>query len=322
MLFNSILSTKNVENTILNEMLNKVSEEELFSAFSLVYKKNYETQEIKETCFKYFQSNLKKANKGFLNEIEFTKDFDAYKPKEVDANIAKPDYKTIFKPANNVSYDAIDYTTSSNCICPHPVKTNGSMSYMSSEAMATAIGAAYCLKTNAAQICLSTQQFCDCTEKGCSTFPKYMYYTAFKGIYLAEDYTFTGSRSTCQTKNSPAISVTSWENQSAPSKTVLDFKTIYDSLARGPLVVGLNFYQGISTYTSGILTPPSSTGACSFYTWTTLVGFGTENGVDYWLLKAYTGSSKADGRGFFKLIRDDTKLNWGINCGYSRPIIA
>jgi hypothetical protein len=122
-----------------------------------------------------------------------------------------------------------------------------------------------------------------------------------------------------KTLTANTLVVTSYEVSPYISPNLsLDTATLYSALTRGPLLVGLNFYQGLSTYTGGILRPPSSTGPCSYYYFTIVLGYGIlSTGVEYWIVRGY-GDSGWGTNGNFYLARNDSALNCGISCEYSR----
>ena len=122
-----IKCSQNIENVIFNQMRNKVSGPELFKIYSLVYKKNKDlSSEESKTRLKTFELNLQKSLEEASSDVVFNSNFDLNSNREL----------TAFSPINWAS-----------CVTPSPVTKNGSTSYSGSNAVATAIESAVCIKT-------------------------------------------------------------------------------------------------------------------------------------------------------------------------------
>jgi len=316
------VSAENIPSKILNTLIAKsTSTKELFKAFDVVYKKNYDfTSMLAITRYNTFKQNLARANKG--GEIEFTENFDLEDQEETMKIYADPKLVNLHPtPAISGKRDfaAINWTTSP-CYVKQPYAKSGSMS--TTLAVATAVSFAACARNKNTNTALSFQQLNDCSSSMTGFPSNYEYYIYNTGLFSASTYPYVAQKKgTCKdTTYSGPVKNYSWEYSPYMfSGMALDTMTIYGALTRGPILVGFNFYQGLSTYTSGVLTPSSTTGGCSYYWWGLVVGYGTTSaGVDYWIVMGYTGSSWGV-NGTFWLARNDTALNYGISCGYSRP---
>jgi C1A family cysteine protease len=96
-----------------------------------------------------------------------------------------------------------------------------------------------------------------------------------------------------------------------------------EAVAFGPVSIAIEADQRIfQSYSSGVITSDSC--GTNLDHGVLIVGYGTENGVDYWLVKNSWSSDWGD-QGYVKIERSDSKSDAGI-CGVamqpSFPIVV
>ena len=159
---------------------------------------------------------------------------------------------------------------------------------------------------------------CDTSDSGCNGGLMQYAFTWLKknGIMLDSDYPYTGTKGTCKSDKTKYVdmSVTgykklgsSWSTWSAVDEDeVKEF--LYET---GPLAIALNA-DPLQTYSSGILDVTSTKCPTSGINHAvTLVGYGTENNVAYWIVKNSWGTSWGE-KGYFRIRRGNGTC--GINC--------
>ena len=159
---------------------------------------------------------------------------------------------------------------------------------------------------------------CDTSDSGCNGGLMQYAFTWLKknGIMLDSDYPYTGTKGTCKSDKSKYVdmSVTgykklgsSWSTWSAVDEDeVKEF--LYET---GPLAIALNA-DPLQTYTSGILDLTSTKCPSSGINHAvTLVGYGTENSVAYWIVKNSWGTAWGE-KGYFRIRRGNGTC--GVNC--------
>ena len=159
---------------------------------------------------------------------------------------------------------------------------------------------------------------CDTSDSGCNGGLMQYAFTWLKknGIMLDSDYPYTGTKGTCKSDKSKYVdmSVTgykklgsSWSTWSAVDEDEIK-EFLYET---GPLAIALNA-DPLQTYTSGILDLTSTKCPSSGINHAvTLVGYGTENNVAYWIVKNSWGTSWGE-KGYFRIRRGNGTC--GINC--------
>jgi len=94
-----------------------------------------------------------------------------------------------------------------------------------------------------------------------------------------------------------------------------DPQALMEAVAQQPVAVSIEADRAVfQSYTSGIISSTScgqNTDHCVL-----VVGYGNDDGIDYWLLKNSWGTSWGED-GFFRILRDMASTDWGI-CGLQR----
>lgn len=86
---------------------------------------------------------------------------------------------------------------------------------------------------------------------------------------------------------------------------------------RGPIACSLEATQEFYNYTGGIFI--DKTGAKSPNHAISLVGFGVENGIPYWIGRNSWGSWWGE-KGYFRILRGQNNLGIEIRCSWATPV--
>lgn len=144
---------------------------------------------------------------------------------------------------------------------------------------------------------LANQQIIDCSAKfgnnGCNGGAEvnvWKYLRATKGIMLFSDYPYDNRRGKCRyNKNKIKARVTSFKRHLRVSN-----KKLKEIVARvGPVCVAIHVTpKGMADYGGGVYTDNECRSEMRYLNHAvTLVGYGTEKGKDYWLIKNSWGDS-------------------------------
>lgn len=173
-----------------------------------------------------------------------------------------------------------------------------------------AIESSFQIKDGKARL-LSEQQLVDCSlsfgNNGCGGgLVEYAFNYATKNALATEDdYPYTASDGKCKTVQGEAP-ISSFKEVQRFSPTQLAA-----ALQLGPVSVGVDASGlGFKFYKSGIITRLCGT---SIDHAVLLVGYGTEKGKDYWLIKNSWGADWGES-GYFRVLRDMSKQDEGM-CG-------
>ena len=170
----------------------------------------------------------------------------------------------------------------------------------------------YHLKKGAASsptsvINLSEQQVVDCSRNygnmGCSggLMTNTYNYLKANSIMLETDYVYRARQGTCKYSSSKGkFKVTSYVN--VPKN---DPAALMQAVAKQPVAVALRASSSVfQLYRSGIISSTSCGTRVDHAV--NLIGYGTENGKAYWLLKNSWGTTWGE-KGFFKILRTTSK---------------
>lgn len=159
---------------------------------------------------------------------------------------------------------------------------------------------------------LSVQQVIDCSRRlgnmGCKGG-----YTSTTFDYMKKNdlmtwsaYPFTGELGNCEFSKSKGVA--SVEDYVQIPR--YDANALLEAVAEQPVYVGIDASSKIlQLYKEGIIDSPSCGSRINHAV--TIVGYGTENGKDYWLIKNSWGTWWGDS-GFFKVIRSRGGRDSGV----------
>jgi len=155
------------------------------------------------------------------------------------------------------------------------------------------------------------QSLVDCSLKnmGCNggwMEKAFAYIRNVGGLQLTKDYgSYQQAKKTCRYNAEKAIAkVKSWVFPGTNEAKIRDYL-----FKNGPLAAAINA-KNMQNYKGGIL-DPSKTGCTNKVNHAvTLVGYGTSNGVDYWIVKNSWGAKWGE-KGFFRIVRGQKAC--GIN---------
>ena len=192
------------------------------------------------------------------------------------------------------------------------VKNQGSCGSCWAFVAAANLEGLYYIKNKVLNI-FSEQQMLDCDNRnsGCNGGNVSVALTYIKnvgGLQLTSSYgPYAGRKKTCTFNAAKAVvKVKGYVNVSTVETTIRDY--LY---ANGPLPVAINA-KPLQTYRSGILNLNAASCSPTILNHAVvIVGYGTENGVDYWILKNSWGSTWGE-KGYFRVAR-----GYGV-CGMNR----
>ncbi|QHO49065.1 hypothetical protein HN51_001030 [Arachis hypogaea] len=163
-------------------------------------------------------------------------------------------------------------------------------------------------------VSLSEQELVDCDKafnEGCNgglMDYAFQFIIANGGIDTEQHYPYKGIDGTCDPtrKNAKVVSIDGYEDV-----PVNDEKALKKAVAHQPVSVAIEASgRALQLYDSGVFTGRCGT---SLDHGVVVVGYGTENGVDYWLVRNSWGKNWGED-GYFKLQRNVRGTNTG-KCG-------
>ena len=168
---------------------------------------------------------------------------------------------------------------------------------------------------------------CDTTDSGCNGgLMEYTFEWLKKngGIMFDSDYPYKGIKSTCKSNKSKYADMTilGWKKLGDSSSTwsCVDEDEVKEFLYEtGPLAIALNA-DPLQTYSSGILDLTSTKCPSSGINHAVLlVGYGVQNGINYWIIKNSWGKSWGES-GYFRIRRGNGTC--GVNCYVITAIVS
>jgi C1A family cysteine protease len=183
-----------------------------------------------------------------------------------------------------------------------PVKNQGQCGSCWAFSAVETIESAVAIHTGSLTV-LSEQELVDCDHNGdlgCSggLMTQAFGWVVQNGLCTEKSYPYQAKNGQCrQSSCSPVDFIKGYAN--VPSNNQLALK---QAVAKQPIAVAIEAdQQGFQFYSSGVFTGSCGT---NLDHGVSLVGYGSENGVDYWLVRNSWGDSWGDG-GYIKLLRTD-----------------
>lgn len=164
---------------------------------------------------------------------------------------------------------------------------------------------------------LSEQQLVDCSGSygnyGCSGGLMDNAFNYVENVKLCseKDYSYTAEDGSCKTTCAGVVSIKGYVDVQPGNETALQLAVLQQ-----PISVAIEADQdGFQFYTSGVFD-----GTCgqNLDHGVVVVGYGTENGKDYWLVRNSWGDSWGDG-GYIKMVRGENQC--GISLQPSYPVV-
>lgn len=203
--------------------------------------------------------------------------------------------------------DSVDWRTK-NIITP--VKDQGQCGSCWAFAVTEVLESVYALKTGDLEV-LSPQELVDCDKSsyGCQGgYPEQaLLYVEDHGLELEKDYPYTATDGTCKSSGD-----TKYKLNKCFEVPPNNEKVLKEAVSQAPVVGLIEADQRVfQFYKSGVI--PSSQCGTSLDHAIQIVGYGTDNGKDYWLVRNSWGSSWGE-NGYVRLERTDSENNKGT-CG-------
>lgn len=323
--FSVVFAESNLRKRELDIFLHDTDEWKQFSNFQERFSKRYDTLEELENRFQVFRSNLRTI---ILHNLDHTQNFtmginqftdltaDEFKAQYVSGMknaVGSTSCKSFFGSASGTPV-SIDWRTK-NAVTS--VKDQGQCGSCWTFSATGAVEGAWALHTGNL-IDLSEQELVDCAglkygSMGCNggQMDGAFKFIMDNGQCSLSSYPYTSgvtkTGGTCQQTCQPVAHVSSCSDVK-PN----DQLSLKAAVAQQPVSIAIEadtrYFQ---SYSSGILT--SSSCGTNLDHGVLIVGYGTENGQDYWLVKNSWSTTWGD-KGYVKIARSDSTNDQGI-CG-------
>ncbi len=293
-----------------------------FQEFLTTHNKKYDTIQEYMARFKVFQSNYEKLEnfaieEGSSHSVGITKFFDLT-PQEFKSNYLNLKINLLDMIKQNGKKAVINTNDAPESF---DWRKEGAVGKVKDQAQCGSCWAfsaianlegQYFIK-NKKSIILSEQQLVDCDTKGedqgCNGgLMEFAFeYTKNNGVELSKDYSYTGRDGRCKYDSSKAV-VKNTGSQFAPSEDEGEIKEFL--FKTGPLSIAINA-NPLQWYSGGIIDLSSS--RCDpqgLNHGVAIVGYGSENGKDYWIVRNSWSASWGE-QGYFKIARG--KGTCGVN---------
>jgi C1A family cysteine protease len=292
-----------------------------FNDFQLKFNKRYENLEELKHRFEIFKENAVEIYSHNKNENKtFTLSINQF------SDLTRDEFVHYYVSGlnNYKSYGCSLYTSSSNVLLPSSVdwRQKGAVSSVKDQGQC---GSCWTFSSTGAiegswaiskgqLLDLAEQQLVDCAQgfkygsHGCNggQMEGAFKYVIENGQCVESSYPYTAKDGTCQKCQSTAKMSSCYDVK--PN----DQLSLKSAVSRQPVSVAIEadtFY--FQSYSSGVLT--SDKCGTKLDHGVLVVGYGTENGNDYWLVKNSWGTSWGD-KGYIKIGRSDSTNDPGI-CG-------
>jgi len=220
----------------------------------------------------------------------------------------------------NIFFDGHNLTASTRKILPkfldyrqhmNRIEHQGRCSSCYAFASLATVEGTYALKKQR-RINLSKQQIIDCVSVNrCE--PWYVHLTLeyikqHHGLQLAQSYPYHAVQQRCNVKSKAIGTISGYARVKPGNEAAMKL-----ALNRfGPLTVAVAITNEFNVYTSGILDIPSCSTEVNHAV--VIVGYGTEHGEDYWLVRNSWGTTWGE-KGYFKIARNKNNM-----CGIASEV--